>query len=573
MATKTVLAHIKRTLRKEHARYLCKSFTSRSSHLHVKLQRRCISTTLTTMSGKEPHIVTSPFPTVDIPDVNFAQFVLSKYSEFGDLKALMDATTGRTLTFRELRESVFRVGSGLTRLGVRKGDTVLMFSTNCIEYLITMLACGAIGAVLSTANPSYTANELRRQLEHSKSNTVIVLSDFISTVEQAVKSSEILQRSVKNIIVIGQASGYRSFSTLLEDNGKAFPDVDTSSNDVLLIPYSSGTTGLPKGVMLSHRNIIANAVQIIATMKMEAGRDSLLGVLPQFHIYGMVVSQICSTIQGAAYVTMPRFIAQDFLTAVKNNEITYLHLVPPLVLFLAKDPTVTDYISSVHTIISGAAPLGKDLCEQLKERTSASLLQVYGLTETSPVICLDHGPAKLGSVGPLVPNTEGKIVDVESGKDLCRGESGEIIMRGPQVMLGYLDNQEATDATIKNSWLHTGDIGHFDEDGRLTVTDRLKELIKYKGFQVPPAELESVLLSHPGVKDAAVMGVPDDEAGELPKAFVVLKPGQTLTPQDIKEFVKENVTSYKQLRGGVKMVDNIPKTTSGKILRRQLKDM
>ncbi|XP_071104843.1 uncharacterized protein [Haliotis cracherodii] len=580
MATKTVLAQIKRTLCEGHARYLCRSLSARAQHMRcissnvVKRHHRCISTTLTTTIGKEPHIVTSPHPPVDIPDLPFAEFVMSKYSEFGDLKAVLDATSGRTLTFRELKESVFRLGSGLTRLGVRKGDRVLLFSTNCPEYLITMVACSAIGAVISTSNPGYTTSELQRQLEHSKSNTVIVLSDFITTVEQAVKSSEILQHSVKNIIVIGQAYGYRSLATLLEDDGKAFPEnVDISSNDVMLIPYSSGTTGLPKGVMLSHRNIIANTLQLNATMRMEPGRDSLLGVLPLFHIYGLVVSQICSTTQGAAYITMPRFIAHDFLTAIKHNQITYLHLVPPLVLYLAKDPIVTDYISSVHTIISGAAPLGKDLCEQLRDQTSASLRQAYGLTETSPVICIDHAPAKLGTVGPLVPNTEAKVVDVASGDDLCRGETGEILTRGPQVMLGYLDNQQATDDMIKNTWLHTGDIGHFDEDGRLTVTDRLKELIKYKGFQVPPAELESLLLAHPGVKDAAVMGIPDEEAGELPKAFVVLQPGQTLSPQDIMDFVKENATSHKQVRGGVTMVDSIPKTPSGKILRRQLKDM
>src|SRR5712691_3573245 len=379
------------------------------------------------------------------------------------------------------------------------------------------------------------------------------------------------QAKIEELFVFGEAEGATPFSSLLESDGDV-PRVEINPReDLVALPYSSGTTGLPKGVMLTHRNLIANMRQMDG-LDYFCQDDTLLCVLPLFHIYGLVVVLNMGLHLGATIVTMPRFDLEQFLGLIEKYRVTLSHIVPPIVLQLARNPLVrTRDLSSLKMIFSGAAPLGPELSRECMERIGCSIRQGYGMTETSPVTHsspADPAQMKLGSVGPPAPNTECKLVDPGTGGELGPNQEGEVWVRGPQIMLGYLNNPEATARTIDaDSWLHTGDIGYADEDGHFFIVDRVKELIKYKGFQVAPAELEAILLTHPAVFDAAVIPCADDEAGEVPKAFVVKK-GET-TAAAIMEFVEERVAPHKRLRF-VEFIDQIPKSASGKILRRVL---
>jgi acyl-CoA synthetase (AMP-forming)/AMP-acid ligase II len=345
------------------------------------------------------------------------------------------------------------------------------------------------------------------------------------------------------------------------------------ARDVVALPYSSGTTGLPKGVMLTHRNLVANILQFHEMFDMTSD-DVVIAVLPFFHIYGLQVILNGTLRTGATLVVLPRFELETFLRAVQEHRVTVAFVVPPILLALAKHPAVDGYdLSSLRQILSGAAPLGAELARAAAARLRCSVVQGYGMTETSPVTHTNSGPAietKPGSVGALVSNTEGRIVDPASGGELGAGEQGEICVRGPQIMKGYLGRPEATAAMIDaEGWLHTGDIGYADDDGDFFVVDRLKELIKYKGCPVAPAELEALLLTLPAVADVAVIPSPDDEAGEVPKAFVVTR--AQVTPEELMAFVAERVAPTKRVRR-VEMIDQIPKSPSGKILRRVLVD-
>jgi 4-coumarate--CoA ligase len=325
--------------------------------------------------------------------------------------------------------------------------------------------------------------------------------------------------------------------------------------------------------MLTHGNLVANLVQVEDHFAI--GDDEVyIAVLPFFHIYGMNVIMNDGLRRGATLVTMPRFDLVEFLTITQDHRATRLYLVPPIVLALAKQPVVDQYdLSAVRSLLSGAAPLGPDLAAEAVERLGIPVVQGYGMTELSPVShALPFDQERPGSIGILVSNTEARVVDPVSGEDAGPGEDGEIWVRGPQVMHGYLNNPDATAATIDaDGWLHTGDIGHVDADGYWYVVDRLKELIKVKGFQVPPAELEDLLIGHPEVADVAVIGVPDEEAGERPKAFVVLRPGAECSADELVAYVAEHVATYKRVQV-VEFVDAIPKSPSGKILRRLLRD-
>jgi acyl-CoA synthetase (AMP-forming)/AMP-acid ligase II len=337
------------------------------------------------------------------------------------------------------------------------------------------------------------------------------------------------------------------------------------------MPYSSGTTGLPKGVMLTHRNLVANLCQCEPVLAAEAG-ERLIAVLPFFHIYGLTVLMCAALWRGATLVTMPRFDLEEFLRLLQDQRITRAFVAPPIVLALAKHPMVDKYdLSALQLIMSGAAPLDAGLEQVCAERLGVTVGQGWGLTEISPVgttvINAPRGP-RPGSVGVLLPNTEARVVDPATGADVARGETGELLIRGPQVMKGYLNAPEATaDMLDPDGWLHTGDLGRIDEDGYVFVVDRVKELIKYKGLQVAPAELEAVLLAHPAVADAAVVRSPDEEAGEVPKAFVVTS--APVEAEELLAWVAERVAPHKKVRR-LEFVDEIPKAASGKILRRVL---
>lgn len=511
-------------------------------------------------------IFRAPYSEVTIPDVSLTEFVFSRADELADKAALIEGTTGRVITFSQLLQSVRRVAASLTARGFRKGDVFGILSPNLPEFAIVFHGVAMIGGIVTPINPFYTDNEIAHQLEDAGARFLITVPQFMDKAREAAREAKI-----EELFVIGEAEGATPFSSLIETDGPV-PDVEINpAEDLVVLPYSSGTTGLPKGVMLTHRNLVANLCQMDG-LDYFTKDDTLVCVLPLFHIYGLVVILNMGLHQGATVVTMPRFELEQFLQIVQDYRITMAHIVPPIILQLSNNPIVDDYdLSSLHTLFCGAAPLGEALTRACMERLKCKIRQGYGMTETSPVTHSSPSAAeevKFGSVGVLAPNTECKIVHLETGEAQSHRNEGEICVRGPQVMKGYLNRPDATASTIDSEgWLHTGDVGFIDEDGHFFIVDRAKELIKYKGFQVAPAELEALLLTHPAIADAAVIPVLDEEAGEIPKAYVVTK-GE-VTPEAIMDYVAAEVATFKRIRF-VQFIDKIPKSPSGKILRRVL---
>ena len=514
-------------------------------------------------------IHTSPLPEVEIPDVAITPFVLRMVPELADHPAMIDGPSGRTYTYRQLADATARVAGGLAAEGFGNGSTLAVMLPNMPEYFVAFHGAATAGGTVTTINPSYGPSEVNHQLIDSGAGALVTIPMFVDTALEAIAGT-----NVETVYVIGDApDGTIPFTTLMQAEPLAEQAEVDVHEDVMVLPYSSGTTGLPKGVMLSHFNLVANIVQTEPILEIRPAEERVIAVLPFFHIYGMQVLMNAVIARGGTVVTMPRFDLEEFLSLVQDHEITIAYLVPPIVLALAKHPMIDRFdLSSLRLVFSGAAPLGAEIAVEASTRIGCDVSQGYGMTELSPVThATPMGGFKPGSIGITVPNTEVRVVDPETGNDLGIDEDGELWIRGPQVMKGYLNNPAATAQTIdEDGWLHTGDIGHVDSDGHFYIVDRLKELIKYKAFQVPPAELEALLLTHPAVADAAVIGVPDEEAGELPKAFVVLKPGAQASEDDIKSFVADSVAGYKQVRI-IEFIDAIPKSASGKILRRELR--
>lgn len=507
----------------------------------------------------------SPIADIPIPDISLVPFVLRHAGRLADRPALIDGPTGRTITYGALAAGVKALAGGLAARGFGKGDVLAIMAPNLPEYAVVFHGTVWAGGTVTTVNPTYTAHEVQHQLNDSGATLLVTIGMFAEVANEAVKGTK-----VTDVFTIDPRDGL----TLKDLMGPPLAaPVASGPDDVACLPYSSGTTGLSKGVMLTHRNLVANLNQAAALLPVDEGEVSI-SFLPFFHIYGMQSLMNLTLAAGGVVVTMPRFDLEMFLTLAQKHRVKRACVVPPVVLALAKHPIVEKFdLSSLDVLFSGAAPLGAELAKEAGARIGCEVAQGYGMTELSPVTHVSPlGQWKPGTIGVLVPSTEARIVHVETGEDLGLDADGEIWIRGPQVMKGYLHNEAATRETIDaDGWLHTGDIGHVDADGHFTIVDRLKELIKYKGFQVPPAELEALLVTHPAVADAAVIGVKDEEAGELPKAFIVLKPGAQATEDDIKAFVAKEVAHYKQIRL-LQFVPEIPKSAAGKILRRLLRD-
>jgi acyl-CoA synthetase (AMP-forming)/AMP-acid ligase II len=515
-------------------------------------------------------IFRGPFPQIQIPEIPVTAFVLQHANERGDKAAIIDGPSGRTIRYSELADKITRVAASLDQRGFKKGDVFGILSPNLPEYAIAFHAVASLGGISSPVNPLYTEHEIAHQLQDAGARFLVTVPQFLEKATAAAQTA-----GVEELFIFdepgSEVEGGTPFSSLLDSDGKV-PDVFIDPReDLVALPYSSGTTGLPKGVMLTHHNLVANMCQMEG-LDYFTQDDTLICVLPLFHIYGLVVVLNLGLSQGSTIVTVPRFELEMFLELLQKHGVTLAHLVPPIVLALSKNPIVDNYdLSKLKTIFCGAAPLDEQLTRSCMQRLNCDVRQGYGMTETSPVTHsspVDPSQVKFGSVGVPAPNTECKVVDLETGTAVGPRKEGEVCVRGPQIMKGYLNRPEATAATVDaEGWLHTGDIGYADEDGHFFIVDRAKELIKYKGFQVPPAELEALLLTHPQVADAAVIPCPDDEAGEIPKAFVVLR-GEA-TEAELMKFVASQVAPHKKIRL-LEFIDKIPKSASGKILRRVL---
>jgi acyl-CoA synthetase (AMP-forming)/AMP-acid ligase II len=521
-------------------------------------------------SALAANIIRCQFPDVDIPEVSLTEFVLGTAAARGDKPAFIDGPTGRTVTYAQFVALVRRVAAGLAARGFSKGDVLGIYSPNVPEYAIAFHAAASLGGTITTVNPLYTVRELAQQLTDCQAKYLLTVPMFLENARNAAATVA----SVREIIVFGEAEGTTPFASLLT-HGDEPPQVSIDPlNDLVALPYSSGTTGLPKGVMLTHHNLVAelSAANGRPDIVFPGEQDTLLAFLPFFHIYGIVMFLTFALWRGATVVSTPRFDLEQYLEMVQKYGVTYLHLVPPVVIALAKHPIVDKYdLSKAKWALSAAAPLGGPAAEAFTARLGTQLIQAYGMTEVSGATHVGSctpGKIKPTSGGTLLPNTECVVVDPASGESVKRGAQGEIWVRGAIVMRGYLGRTAETAATIDaDGWLHTGDVGYVDADGDTFIVDRVKELIKYKGLQVAPAELEAILLGHPAVADVAVIPSPDEEAGEVPKAFVVVK---TPTPaEEIMAFVAARVAPHKRIRR-VQFTDAIPKSASGKILRRTL---
>ncbi|WBP96077.1 4-coumarate--CoA ligase family protein [Mycolicibacterium neoaurum] len=532
--------------------------------------------------------IDSPFPQVQIPTSSVYDYLFADIDPAVlDEVALLDTKSNTPTTYREMIGRIDAFAGALAHRGLGPGDVVGLLAPNSAAFAVAFHGILRAGATATTINALFTANDITKQLKDSKAALLVTIS---ALKPQAVQGAQGAGLDPSAVVVLdgpgADADGHPNAADLL-GAGHAAPTVEFDpATHLAVLPYSSGTTGNPKGVMLTHRNLVANVAQIRPLQKMTAG-DRVLAVLPFFHIYGMTVLLNAALHARAQLVIMPSFDLTEFLSNIAEQKCTHAFIAPPVAVALAKHPLVDDYdLSSLHGIMSGAAPLDEELGKAVTARLGTPLVQGYGMSELSPVSHLtpfDGGKEALGTSAPMsscgwtVPNSSSKLIDPETGAEIGLPESGlsdtgELWFKGPNVMAGYLNNEEATRQTIDaDGFLHTGDLARVDPTGCVFIVDRLKELIKYKGYQVPPAELEAVLLGHPSIADAAVIGVVDTESGEeVPKAFVVPQPDTELTAEAVMDYVAGQVAAYKKVRQ-VAFIDAIPKSASGKILRKDLR--
>jgi long-chain acyl-CoA synthetase len=501
----------------------------------------------------------------------------------GEKTAVVDASSGRRITYGEYGESVEALARGLVAAGVKPGEVVAIFLANSWEFCAAYHAGTLAGAIPTLLNPTYREREVRYQLENS--GAVLLITDRPNIEGVDLTGLPNLRRVYWTR---EQGSGTEAFSDLLKPRGAILPSPDVSSRKALAaLPYSSGTTGLPKGVMLSHHNLVANVYQLLGPGAVTISEaDNILCFLPLYHIYGLNVIANPALMTGATLVLMPRFNVAQVAALIIEEEITMMPLVPPAMnaLCLAAEAGQFPKHHALQWVKSGAAPLAPELPRRFTALTGVLVRQGYGMTEASPVTHTGYLEPELyrpDSIGHPLVQTECKVIGqelVESGEsteEVATGQPGELVMRGPQFMQGYWKEPDATAAVLRDGWYWSGDIVTRDADGFFKVVDRRKEMIKYKGFPVAPAEVEAVLLEHPAVRECGVVGRPDLAAGEIPVAFVALRDGFTTCKRMEEElcgFVAERLTRYKQPRE-VHFVEVVPKTASGKILRRELREL
>ena len=503
----------------------------------------------------------------------------------------------KEMTYGELDKAVDRFASALAALEVQKGDKVAIFLPNTPQFVISYYGTLRIGAVETAISPLYKERELEHQLRDSEAQTIVILDALFPILERvlsATKVKNIIVTNLKDYMPSGTAllgsllrkipsykvekkHGIFNFKELLAKHEQKPPQVEINpEKDLAALQYTGGTTGIAKAAMLTHLNLVSNAVMCAEWLKGKQNEETFLTVLPLFHIYGMTTGMNAPIYLGGKMIMLPRFDALTTLQAIQKNKVTLFCGAPTMYAMLLANENVQKYdLSTVRFCISGSAPLPPDVQKRWMEVTKGVLVEGYGLTESSPVThCNPLDPTlktvKIGSIGLPWPDTDAKIMDMETGeKELSPNQTGELVVHGPQVMKGYWNMEEESKMVLRNGWLYTGDVGKMDEDGYFYITDRKKDLIKYKGYSVYPREIEDVIYEHPAVKLCVVVGKPDPVAGEIPKAFIVLKEGKTATPDEIKEFVNSKLAPYKAVRE-VEFRTELPMTLVGKVLRRVL---
>ncbi|KAF2497644.1 acetyl-CoA synthetase-like protein [Lophium mytilinum] len=536
----------------------------------------------------------STYPTIDIPGLDLWDFLFNRKDKaFPDDKVIYrDPETSRFYTYAQTRDAAITFGRGLrAQWRWKKGDVLALYTPNCIDTPAVTWGLHWAGGILTPANPGYTVDELAFQLHDSKASAIVTQKPFLKQACAAARKAGI---SETRVILMGderdETGRFKHFTDIRCTRGMSRYrkcKIDPKK-DLAFLVYSSGTTGLPKGVMLSHENIVANTMMnqvgegknLSWTGGFNNGGDKILAFIPFFHIYGLTCLIHHSLYSGLELVVMAKFDLDRFCLHVQTHKITYTYAVPPVILMLGKSPVVDKYdLSSLRMLKSGAAPLTKDLTDAVYRRLGIPIKQGYGLSETSPTTHTQRWEdwhVHIGSVGRLLPNQTAKYID-DFEIEVPFGETGELCIKGPNVFQGYLNNPGSTkNAFTRDGYFKTGDVGHQDTEGNFYITDRVKELIKYKGFQVPPAELEGILLGNEDVEDVAVIGIYEEErATEVPRAYIVPKASLPPSPESatrISDWLTARVANHKRLRGGVRFVSEIPKSTSGKILRRVLKD-
>ncbi|XP_060171549.1 4-coumarate--CoA ligase 2-like [Lycium barbarum] len=532
----------------------------------------------------DQYIFRSKLPDIYVPNhLPLHKYCFENISQFSSRTCLIDSATGATYTYANVELTAKRIALGLHKLGIDQRQVIMLLLPNSPEFVFAFLGASFRGAITTTANPFYTPSEITKQAKSSSAKLIITQSHYVDKIKCYAE-----ENGVKIVCAddTPPPEGCLSFTellitqsdydTFLSDSVKILPD------DVAALPYSSGTTGLPKGVMLTHKGLVTSVAQQVDGENPNLyfqSEDVIMCVLPLFHIYSLNSILLCGLRVGATILIMQKFEIKGLMELVEKYKVTIAPFVPPIVLAIAKSPLVDEYdLSSIRMIMSGAAPMGKELEDTVRAKLPNAVLgQGYGMTEAGPVLsmCLAFAKqpfeVKSGSCGTVVRNAEMKIVDTHTGAFLPRNHAGEICIRGDQIMKGYLNNPKATEETIdKEGWLHTGDVGYIDEDDQVFIVDRLKELIKYKGYQVAPAELEAMLISNSNIADAAVVPMKDEVAGEVPVAFVVRANGSNISEEEIKKFVSEQVIFYKRINQ-VFFTEAIPKAPSGKILRKDLR--
>ncbi|XP_028027375.1 probable 4-coumarate--CoA ligase 1 [Bombyx mandarina] len=546
--------------------------------------RRDFATRTATVSDSK--CLSSPWGEIQIGKETLTDHVFGEVESWADKPSVTCGSSGRSYDYGMMRMMVERCANALVgHLKMKPGEKIGLILPNIPEFVVLIHGAMKAGLVVTFANPLYTAVEIQRQFNDCGVKAIATIEMFMPVAQEVRKSL----KDYKGTIWVGgeddKAKGIHGLRSLLMADHKA--DLPTlNCDDVCLIPYSSGTTGMPKGVMLTHKNLVCNLKQVKCPEMMKdgvvKGKDEVvLTVPPFFHIYGFNGILNYNLSLGYHIVTMPKFTPDDYIKCLVEHEPTTLFVVPSLLAFLATHPLVKkSHLQSIKIIMVGAAPTTDAMMEKFllkceKTKDDIRLLQGYGMTESSPVTLLtpfDYPYGKVGSVGQLVPSTQAKIVSLTDGEMLGPHKSGELWLKGPQVMKGYWNNEAATKETVdSDGWLHTGDVAYYDEDYYFYIVDRTKELIKVKGNQVSPTEVENVILERPEVADVAVVGIPDPLAGELPKAFVVLKSNHKLTEKEVYDTVAQKLTKYKHLEGGVVFMDAIPRNAAGKIMRNELK--